>query len=163
MPSIYDEINEIKKGNAPGESNNMFDFSSIDLSSIEEGSVSDFKHNARNTGNDSVYDTPHYIGQGFGIDGFGDSQYDRNYMTGSEDINEGSLENLRAERQPWYDQVTNNLLNMGVIATTTFADSFVGTIGGAINLAFTPAETEKGLQGYAEERLDTFVANPVSL
>lgn len=92
-----------------------------------------------------------------------DSQYD-SQITESQILDGSrSLEDLRASRQPWYDQVTNNLLNMGVIATTTFADSFVGTVGGAINLAFTNPEMDKGVQGFVEERLDTFVANPVSL
>lgn len=67
-----------------------------------------------------------------------DSQYDRN-ITESQLLNSGrSLEDLRAERQPWYDQWANNLANMGVIATTTFVDSFIGTAAGLINMVFNP-------------------------
>lgn len=81
------------------------------------------------------------------------SQYD-SQITESQVLDGArSIEDLRASRQPWYDQVTNNLLNMGVIATTTFTDSFVGTVGGTINLAFTNPEIDKGVQGFVEERL----------
>ena len=108
-----------------------------------------------NTGSSSGRNLGHYFDS--------NSQYDAQITESQVLSGDRSIEDLRASRQPWYDQVTNNLLNMGVIATTTFADSFVGTIGGAINVAFTPPEMEKGVQGFAEERLDTFVANPVSL
>lgn len=108
-----------------------------------------------NTGSSSGRNLGHYFDN--------NSQYDSQITESQVLSGDRSIEDLRSSRQPWYDQVTNNLLNMGVVATTTFADSFVGTIGGAINVAFTPPEMEKGVQGFAEERLDTFVANPVSL
>lgn len=157
MASIYDEINKIKR------EGNSYDYSPIDLSSYRIGTINDLEKTVKDTSLKTFFNDSRYVGQGYGLEDFGNSQYDRNYMTSMADVERGSLENLRASRQPWYDQVTNNLLNMGVIATTTFTDSFVGTVGGVINLAFTAPEIDKGVQGFAEERLDTFVANPVSL
>lgn len=59
--------------------------------------------------------------------GYGDSQYDENITSVNqfEDIND-----IRANEQPWYDQIANGVAKMGGTALTTFLSSF-GTLGAA--------------------------------
>ena len=135
MASIYDEINQIKREGNP------YDYTPVDPSSYRVGSINDLAGTVRDTRMESL-DTPHYVGKGYGLEDFGNSQYDKDYMTSFQDLQNGSLENLRASRQSWYDQIGNNLVNMGVIATTTFADSFIGTAAGLVNMVFNPYDTE---------------------
>ena len=132
MASIYDEINQIKREGS------TYDYTPIDPSSYRVGTIKDLEKTVRDTSLETFYNTPHYVGKGYGLEDFGNSQYDRDYMTSMADVEGGSLNNLRASRQTWYDQIGNNLANMGVIATTTFVDSFVGTAAGLINMVFNP-------------------------
>ena len=68
------------------------------------------------------------IGLQYKDTGFGDSIYDKN-ITFESQLND--LNELRAENQPWYSQITNGLAKGAVLAGTTFLDGTIGLLFGA--------------------------------
>lgn len=89
--------------------------------------------------------------------GYGKSKYDEN-ITNIADL--ALLEQNRAENQTYLEQLTNGALKMGTIATTTFADNFVGTVVGVANLL---GEAAAGNIHSGKDALNAFVRNPFSL
>lgn len=63
-----------------------------------------------------------------------------------------SVNNLRGEVQPWYEQLAKGAVKMGVLAGTTYVDGTVGLVAGLINMAV----------GNGESNLYEFISNPVT-
>lgn len=89
--------------------------------------------------------------------GYGNSRFDKNIKSVS-DL--PMLEENRAESQSYVGQLTNGILKMGVIAATTFADNFIGTAVGALNLI---GEAASGNIHSGKDALNAFVRNPFSV
>ena len=153
MASVYDEINQIKKEGS------VYD----DATKTSQSDwLTGYKAALNATPINQTPQAPMFASGKFA--GYGESQYDKG-LTFFDEMSDtgGSLENLRASNQPWYSQMGNNLVNMGVIATTTFADSFVGTAAGLVNMVFNPYDDGETGMNWGERQLDKFVNNPVSL
>ena len=112
MASIYDEINQIKRD---GIDNITYDDNGNIIAN--RGSMDDLK-GRWNTQADlmsTFYGEPTAVGDMYPEE-FGESKYDRQ-LPNWRSLYGRSLEDFRAEKQPWYSQLTNNLINAG---TTTF-------------------------------------------
>ena len=91
--------------------------------------------------------------------GYGTSRYDKDLLNplALTDLNE-----RRAIRQPWYDQIGAGILKGSVLAATTFADGVLGTIAGALNVlsnADKIAESDDSLRELGNQ----FISNPFSV
>ncbi len=159
MASVYDDINKIKREGSEYDQEMFNDYNPLDPSTYRIGSEQDFI--TTDTQRNAFYDFDLFRGTGYGLEGFGDSKYDRNYATPTNILDGRSLEDVRAERQPWYDQFANNLANMGTIALTVAVDAYAGTAAGLVNMIVNP-EADPNLN-WAERRLAAYVNNPISL
>ncbi len=99
----------------------------IDKEKFGELKIKDTPKN-KNTYN--LQETTGPINSKFGNLDFGKSQYDSQSQP-SEDILSGSYNELRGERQPWYDKAANGVVNMSGRALTSGAEGilnpFIGT------------------------------------
>lgn len=91
--------------------------------------------------------------------GYGTSRYDKDLLNplALTDLNE-----RRATRQPWYDQIGAGILKGSVLAATTFADGVLGTIAGALNVLSNTdkiAESDDSLRELGNQ----FISNPFSV
>lgn len=159
MASVYDDINKIKREGSEYDQEMFDDYNPLDPSTYRMGSEQDFI--TIDTQRNAFYDFDLFRGTGYGLEGFGDSKYDRNYATPTNILDGRSLEDVRAERQPWYDQFANNLANLGTIALTVAVDTYAGTAAGLVNMIVNP-EADPNLN-WAERRLAAYVNNPISL
>ena len=90
-----------------------------------------------------------------GINVSDDSDYDNGFVlpTQGADPYEALYEH-RAQNQPWQDQIANGVAKGTVLAGTTFADTFGGTMVGLINAGVAAAN--------GENALNAFIDNPFS-
>lgn len=86
--------------------------------------------------------------------GFGKSKYDNIPLFGLGDLNE-----YRAQSQTTIDKWLNAAAKMGTLALTTFADNYLGTAYGIINMGVQAASGNIQSGG---DLLNAFVDNPVS-
>ena len=158
MESIYKDINKIKRegseyNNTPSQEKNAADIFNIHS-----------KERYSNTIN-----TPMFLSDKWKE--YGESKYDKGLSFIDDIVNvdsntEDSLENLRSGNQSAATVWGNGLFNMSVIAGTTFADSFVGSGMGIINMALEPfkkVDENRQKLSMAERMADAFVRNPVSI
>lgn len=90
---------------------------------------------------------------------FGESQYDKDIPWMQ--LQNESLSNIRSEKQPWYDMLANSLVKFGVITGTTFADNFVGTGVGLLNMLTLPGDYDENIN-FFENVGNKFFNNPYS-
>ena len=89
--------------------------------------------------------------------GYGESRFDTQ-ATLPEDLY--NLDEVRAQQQSYIGQLASGAAKMGVIGATTFADNYIGTIVGAVNVL---GEALSGNIHNGKEALDAFIRNPFSV
>ena len=89
--------------------------------------------------------------------GYGESRFD-SQATLPEDLY--NLDEVRAQQQSYIGQLASGAAKMGVIGATTFADNYIGTIVGAVNVL---GEALSGNIHSGKEALDAFIRNPFSV
>lgn len=88
--------------------------------------------------------------------GYGESMYDKAIQSSSQLEN---IQDIRALEQPWYAKIGADIVKMGILTTTTFADSMLGTIAGVLNVA---SEAMKGNIQSTSDAWWKFINNPIS-
>ena len=79
MASVYNDINKIKREGSEYDQEMFNDYNPLDPSTYRIGSEQDFI--TTDTQRNAFYDFDLFRGTGHGLEGFGDSKYDRNYAT----------------------------------------------------------------------------------
>lgn len=88
--------------------------------------------------------------------GYGQSKYDKAAVTMGQARN---LQDVRAQEQPWYEQIGAGLAKMGVLAATTFLDGVAGTVAGIANVI---GESAQGKISSVGDGFWAFIDNPFS-
>ena len=164
--SIYNDIDNIKK------EGNIYDKMMADAKNKTGGNWGTLqewnnKYSRPVTPEETILNSPTYIGNDPILQGYGESKYDRLPYEAIEGTGR-DLEDYRAERQSPLARIGAGVGNLTLTAATTFADSFIGTAVGLGNAALTgiqllAGENEHPDIGAGYQILDSFANNPASL
>lgn len=87
-------------GNISATERTTYDYTPLDSSSHRMGTMEDLERTVRDTKQEAFNNTlPHYVGKGYGLEDFGNSQYDKDYIISMADLENRSLYEIREERK----------------------------------------------------------------
>lgn len=110
-------------GNISAQERTTYDYTPLDSSSYRMGSMEDLERTVRNTGQETFDNaSSYYVGRASGLEDFGNSKYDRDYMTSMADVENRSLHEIREERKEAEIKsiLSNIVIGVGVVCFVIF-------------------------------------------